>query len=315
MSFFEVENNSVDKKTDNSLWAERYRPDTIDDYICDDSMVEIVNNFIVKKDIPQLLFYGDAGSGKTTLSKIITNKIPCDVLYVNASDNTGVDFIRDKVRPFAAASGFHDLKIVILDEADFLSANAQASLRNLMETYSQNTRFILTCNYVEKIIKPLVSRCQVYNIEPPNKQQVALYLKNIFDKENVGYELDDIKTIINDFYPDIRKIVNYSQQISTSGTVKHIKTQTVGFDVKQKLISLIKEKSKSSFNDIRQLINDCGTKHFDDLYHELYEKIDLYSKNKELEAIIIIAEYSYQNAMVVDKEITFMACISKLLKI
>jgi replication factor C small subunit len=315
MSFFEVENNSVDKKTDNSLWAERYRPDTIDDYICDDSMVEIVNNFIVKKDIPQLLFYGDAGSGKTTLSKIITNKIPCDVLYVNASDNTGVDFIRDKVRPFAAASGFHDLKIVILDEADFLSANAQASLRNLMETYSQNTRFILTCNYVEKIIKPLVSRCQVYNIEPPNKQQVALYLKNIFDKENVGYELDDIKTIINDFYPDIRKIVNYSQQISTSGAVKHIKTQTVGFDVKQKLISLIKEKSKSSFNDIRQLINDCGTKHFDDLYHELYEKIDLYSKNKELEAIIIIAEYSYQNAMVVDKEITFMACISKLLKI
>jgi replication factor C small subunit len=315
MSFFEVENNSVDKKTDNSLWAERYRPDTIDDYICDDSMVEIVNNFIVKKDIPQLLFYGDAGSGKTTLSKIITNKIPCDVLYVNASDNTGVDFIRDKVRPFAAASGFHDLKIVILDEADFLSANAQASLRNLMETYSQNTRFILTCNYVEKIIKPLVSRCQVYNIEPPNKQLVALYLKNIFDKENVGYELDDIKTIINDFYPDIRKIVNYSQQISTSGAVKHIKTQTVGFDVKQKLISLIKEKSKSSFNDIRQLINDCGTKHFDDLYHELYEKIDLYSKNKELEAIIIIAEYSYQNAMVVDKEITFMACISKLLKI
>tara|TARA_S200002703_G_scaffold84354_1_gene72742 strand:+ start:54 stop:1001 length:948 start_codon:yes stop_codon:yes gene_type:complete len=315
MSFFEVENNSVDKKTDNSLWAERYRPDSIEDYICDESMVEIVNNFIVKKDIPQLLFYGDAGSGKTTLSKIITNKIPCDVLYVNASDNTGVDFIRDKVRPFAAASGFHDLKIVILDEADFLSANAQASLRNLMETYSQNTRFILTCNYVEKIIKPLVSRCQVYNIEPPNKQQVALYLKNIFDKENVGYELDDIKTIINDFYPDIRKIVNYSQQISTSGEVKHIKTQTIGFDVKQKLISLIKEKSKSSFNDIRQLINDCGTKHFDDLYHELYEKIDLYSKNKELEAIIIIAEYSYQNAMVVDKEITFMACISKLLKI
>jgi replication factor C small subunit len=315
MSFFEVENNSVDKKTDNSLWAERYRPDSIEDYICDESMVEIVNNFIVKKDIPQLLFYGDAGSGKTTLSKIITNKIPCDVLYVNASDNTGVDFIRDKVRPFAAASGFHDLKIVILDESDFLSANAQASLRNLMETYSQNTRFILTCNYVEKIIKPLVSRCQVYNIEPPNKQQVALYLKNIFDKENVGYELDDIKTIINDFYPDIRKIVNYSQQISTSGEVKHIKTQTIGFDVKQKLISLIKEKSKSSFNDIRQLINDCGTKHFDDLYHELYEKIDLYSKNKELEAIIIIAEYSYQNAMVVDKEITFMACISKLLKI
>jgi replication factor C small subunit len=315
MSFFEVENNSVNKKTDNSLWAERYRPDSIEDYICDESMVEIVNNFIVKKDIPQLLFYGDAGSGKTTLSKIITNKIPCDVLYVNASDNTGVDFIRDKVRPFAAASGFHDLKIVILDEADFLSANAQASLRNLMETYSQSTRFILTCNYVEKIIKPLVSRCQVYNIEPPNKQQVAVYLKNIFDKENVGYELDDIKTIINDFYPDIRKIVNYSQQISTSGEVKHIKTQTVGFDVKQKLISLVREKSKSSFNDIRQLINDCGTKHFDDLYHELYEKIDLYSKNKELEAIIIIAEYSYQNAMVVDKEITFMACISKLLKI
>ena len=184
-----------------------------------------------------------------------------------------------------------------------------------METYSQNTRFILTCNYVEKIIKPLVSRCQVYCIEPPNKKQVAVYLKNIFDNEKIEYGLDDIKTIINDFYPDIRKIVNYSQQISSTGKVKYVKTQTVSFDVKQKLISILKEKSKSAFNDIRQLINDCGTKHFDDLYHELYDKVDIYSKTKQLDAIVIIAEYSYQNAMVVDKEITFMACVSRLINL
>ena len=313
MSFFTEEQV---QKSDHSLWAEKYRPDVIDNYICDEQLRNIVNDFISRRDIPHLLFHGSAGTGKTTLAKILTINIPCDVMYVNASDNTGVDFVRDKIKPFASSMGFHDLKVVILDEADYMSTNSQASLRNLMETYSKNTRFILTCNYVEKIISPLISRCQVFQIEPPAKKDVAIYAKNILDKETVKYELSELKTVVDNFYPDIRKIVNFLQQSSTNGTLKLVKTQSASFDLKNKLIELLKTSKTNGkvFNEIRQLIADSGTKSFDELYSELYNKCEEFSNGKETQIIIEIAEYIYQSSMVVDKEITFMACVAKLIK-
>ena len=242
MNFFDTSTKNESSKS-HSLWAEKYRPNSMDEYICDDNLRNIINNFIERKDIPQLLFYGDAGSGKTTLAKIITNNIPCDVMYVNASDHTGVDFIRDRVKPFAASTGFQDLKIVILDEMDFISPSSQAALRNLMETYSENTRFILTCNFIEKVISPLISRCQQLRIHPPNKKDVAMYVQNVLVSENIRHQLDDIKYIVNSYYPDIRKIVNYSQQISTSGKIKHIKNQSASFDLKNKVLDLVTELS------------------------------------------------------------------------
>jgi DNA polymerase III delta prime subunit len=316
MNFFDTSTKNESSKS-HSLWAEKYRPNSMDEYICDDNLRNIINNFIERKDIPQLLFYGDAGSGKTTLAKIITNNIPCDVMYVNASDHTGVDFIRDRVKPFAASTGFQDLKIVILDEMDFISPSSQAALRNLMETYSENTRFILTCNFIEKVISPLISRCQQLRIHPPNKKDVAMYVQNVLVSENIRHQLDDIKYIVNSYYPDIRKIVNYSQQISTSGKIKHIKNQSASFDLKNKVLDLLSKSESNSncFNEIREIINDSGIKQFEELYHELYEKVHIYAKNNTIEAILIVAEYSYQNSLVVDKEITFMACIARILKI
>ncbi len=316
MEFFDTSIKNESSKS-HSLWAEKYRPDCMDDYICDDNLKNIINDFIKRKDIPQLLFYGDAGSGKTTLAKIITSNIPCDVMYVNASDHTGVDFIRDRVKPFAASTGFYDLKVVILDEMDFISPSSQAALRNLMETYSENTRFILTCNFIEKIISPLISRCQQLRIHPPNKRDVAMYVQNILVSEKITHQLDDIKFVVNSYYPDIRKIVNYSQQISTSGKIKHIKNQSACFDLKNNVLDLLSKSKVNSncFNEIREVINDSGIKQFEELYHELYDKVHIYSKDNTVEAILIIAEYSYQNALVVDKEITFMACIASILKI
>ncbi len=314
MSFF-VENKSVETEQ-HSLWAEKYRPVTLENYICNEQLRSVLTDFINKKDIPHLLFYGNAGTGKTTLAKILTKNIPCDVMYVNASDNTGVDFVRDKIRPFASSMGFYDLKVVILDESDYMSAASQASLRNLMETYSKTTRFILTCNYVEKIISPLISRCQVFQIEPPAKKDVALYTKNILDKETVKYELSDLKTVVDSFYPDIRKIVNFIQQSSTNGSLKLVKNQSANFDLKTKLIDLLKgsKTNLKAFNEIRQLIADAGTKSFDELYSELYDKSGEFAPGKEIAVIIEVAEYMYQSNMVVDKEITFMACIAKLIK-
>ena len=242
--------------------------------------------------------------------------IPSDVIYINASDTNGIEMVRTKIKGFAGSTGFQSLKIVILDEADFFTTEAQAALRNLMETYSQSTRFILTCNYVEKIIKPLISRCQVFEIEPPTKKDVAVYVRNILDKESIKYELPDLKIVLDNFYPDVRKIINYLQQSSTSGSLKLVKTQNASVDLKSSLVNLLKNSKTNSkaFNDIRQLVADAGTKTFDELYIELYTKASEFAPDKEISVIIEVAEYMYQSAMVVDKEITFMACVAKLIK-
>lgn len=295
------------------LWAERYRPDTLDGYICDPQVKSILLNFISQQDIPHLLLPGSAGTGKTTLAKILTKNIECDHIYINASDTNGIEMVRTKIKGFASTTSFAPLKIVILDEADFFTIEAQAALRNLMETYSQSTRFILTCNYVEKICNPLISRCQVFHIEPPTKKDVAIHIKNILDKESIKYDIKDIKTVVEDFYPDIRKTINYLQQSSSTGELKLIKTHSFTLDVKTKLVEFLKKGGKTAFNDIRQLINDAGTKTVEGLYGELYSNIDVIAPDKQTEAIIIIAEYQYQSSMVIDKEITFMACVAKIL--
>ena len=314
MSFFSEETEPQSQS--HTLWAEKYRPNNVNEYICDSHLRDILVDFINRKDIPHLLFHGGAGTGKTTLAKILTKNIPSDVIYINASDTNGIEMVRTKIKGFAGSTGFQSLKIVILDEADFFTTEAQAALRNLMETYSQSTRFILTCNYVEKIIKPLISRCQVFEIEPPTKKDVAVYVRNILDKESIKYELPDLKIVLDNFYPDVRKIINYLQQSSTSGSLKLVKTQNASVDLKSSLVNLLKNSKTNSkaFNDIRQLVADAGTKTFDELYIELYTKASEFAPDKEISVIIEVAEYMYQSAMVVDKEITFMACVAKLIK-
>jgi DNA polymerase III delta prime subunit len=156
----------------------------------------------------------------------------------------------------------------------------------------------------------------VFEIEPPSKKDVAVYVRNILDKETIKYELPDLKIVLDNFYPDIRKVINYLQQSSTSGSLKLVKTQNTSVDLKSRLINLLKNSKTNSntFNDIRQLVADAGTKTFDELYIELYDKASEFALDKEIFVIIEVAEYMYQSAMVVDKEITFMACIAKLIK-
>ena len=160
------------------LWVERYRPQDLSTYVGNEHLKSKVERFLDDGNVPHLLLYGRAGGGKTTLAKIIVNSIECDYLYINASDERNIDLVRDKLKTFASSIGFKPMKIVILDEADYLNVNsAQPALRNLMETFSAHCRFILTCNYVEKIIDPIQSRCQTYKIIPPSKKDVALHAK------------------------------------------------------------------------------------------------------------------------------------------
>ena len=301
-------------ETQHYLWVEKYRPNTLENYIGNQQLKDTVKGYIEKHDIPHLLFYGTAGTGKTTLAKAITKNIDCDVMYINASDENSVENVRTKIKSFASSVGFRKIKVIILDEADFLSPEAQAALRNMMETYSLTTRFILTCNYVEKIIPALVSRCQTYKIEPLSKKEVAVHLKNILDKETVQYTPEDLGYIVNTYYPDIRKILNYSQQSVINGKVKISELNSTNVDVKNKIVELLKIRSSTAFNDIRQLIADSDIKNYEEIYEVLFDKVDEYSNGKQTLVILTLAEYIYQSAMVVNREITFMACIAKLLK-
>ena len=157
-------------ENDTLLWVEKYRPQTLDTYVGNEHLVKKAGSYIKNDDIPHLLLYGKAGTGKTTLAKLIVNQIDCDYLYINASDENNVDTVRTKIKTFASSIGFKKWKVVILDECDYITPNAQAALRNLMEVFSSHCRFILTCNYLERMLQPIVSRCQTYNISPPSKK-------------------------------------------------------------------------------------------------------------------------------------------------
>jgi replication factor C small subunit len=290
-----------------TLWTEKYRSQTLDQYIGNDELKTTIGSWIVKNDIPHLLLYGKAGTGKTTLAKLITQNINCDMMYINASDENGIDTIRDKVKSFASTSTFQPLKVVILDESDYLTINAQASLRNIIETFSAKTRFILTCNYVERIIEPLQSRCQAFKIETLSKKSIAHHLADILDVEDVRYNLPDIVAIVNNSYPDIRKVINVTQQNVIDGKLVLTKIDTK-FNISD-VVKLIQ--GKDAFKLVRQYLVDNNISDFEPMYRALYDEL---GKDNGL-ITMTLADYQYKHMFVVDKEINFCACIASIIQI
>ena len=297
-----------------SLWVERYRPVSLENYIGNEHLKTKVSRYISTGDIPHLLLHGKAGTGKTTLAKLLVSNIDCDQMYVNASDENNVETVRNKIKMFASSVGFKDLKVIILDECDFLTPNAQAALRNLMETFSKHCRFILTCNYVERIIDPIQSRCQSFQIIPPSKKEVAIHTSSILNTEGVSFDNEQIVTMVNSSYPDIRRIINAVQRNIVDNQLIVDTESLVQNDYKLQVLEILQtQDKKNAFKNLRQLLADSQIRDYADLFRLLYDEVDSYGKGHIAEVILTIAKYELSDAQVVDKEINAMAMLIEIL--
>jgi replication factor C small subunit len=308
-------------KLEHTLWVEKYRPDSLESYIGNEHLKSKIKLYLENGDLPHLLLYGRAGTGKTTLAKLLVNNIECDHLYINASDENSVDVVRNKVRNFASTIGFKDMKVIILDECDYITPNAQAALRNLMETFSKHTRFILTCNYVERIIDPIQSRCQSFQIVPPSRKEVAVHLTSILKEEEADFQMDDVATLVNGGYPDIRRVINFAQRQIVDGKLSIDQNNLVAVDLNvnvfsSQIVNVLKaESKKDAFVTIRKMLADNQISDFADLFRLLYDEVDDYGKGHIAECILTIAKYQLSDAQVVDKEINAMAMLIEILNI
>ena len=297
--------------SENSLLVEKYRPSTLENYVGNENIKKSIAKYLDQNDIQNLIFYGPAGTGKTTLAKIIVKNLDCDHLYINASDERGIETIRDKVQGFAMVASFKPLKVVILDEADFLTIQAQASLRNIIETFSRTTRFIMTCNFVERIIDPLQSRCHVLKIVPPTKKDVARHLAWVLDQEKIRYEMQDLVPLINQYYPDLRKCINTIQLSTMDNDLRLDQSILVSSNYIDKIINELS--NKADFKTVRQIIADANVDDFDELFKSLYDKASEYLPGKEGTATILINEHQYKANFRIDKEINTMSLIQNLI--
>ena len=300
---------------EHTIWTEKYRPDVLENYIGNDVIRAKLEQYIETQDIPHLLFYGTAGTGKTTAAKILIKNIDCDCMFINASDERGIDTVRDKIKGFASTVGFAPLKIVVLDEADFLGREAQPALRNMMEAYSASTRFILTANYLERIIDPLVSRTQVYKLTPPSKKDAAKKLADILKNENVEYDTKTIAQIVNAYYPDIRKCINTAQLQTRDGKLQVSIDELIGQDVKLKVVDALTSNLtlKDKVAEIRKIVADAQIQDFTELYRVLFDYVEQYAPNKISQAIIAIGDGCRWDSQVIDKEINFITVLHTIL--
>jgi len=299
------------------LWTEKYRPDNVDGYVFrDGAQKEQVAQWIKEKTIPHLLFSGAPGVGKTTLAKILIKQLGIDeydVLEINASRENSVDTIRDKISGFVETMPFGDFKIVLLDEADYISPNGQAALRGVMETYAQTARFMLTCNYPNRVIPALHSRCQGFHIEKIDQNEFTARMAKVMLDEEVKFELDILDTYVKATYPDLRKCLNICQMNSNDGTLSKPHGDEGGSqEYKLEVVTLFKA---GKIKEARQMLcKNARPEEMEEMFRWMYDNIDLWGTTEEQRdaAIIVIRNGLVNHAMVADPEINLSATLCEL---
>jgi len=303
-----------------TLWVEKYRPNTLEGYVFrDDKQKAQVEQWIKSKTIPHLLFSGAPGVGKTTLAKILLNTldvIGTDILEINASRENSVDVIRDKITNFVQTMPFGEFKVVLLDEADYISPNGQAALRGVMEMYHQSARFILTCNYPNRVIPALHSRCQGFHIEKVDKTEFTARVAEILITEGVEPDLDILDTYVKATYPDLRKCINTVQMNSTDGVLQAPNTADTGTqDYRLEMVDLFKT---GKITEARKLLcSQARPEEMEDIYKWMYDNVEIFgdTEDKHDEAILIIKQGLVDHSFVAEAEINLSATLIKLARL
>ena len=302
------------------LWTEKYRPSTIDGYVfTDPAQRDQIEHFIKEKSIPHLLLSGPAGTGKTTLAKILVKELEIesyDFLQVNASRDNGVEFLKSKIENFVSTIPFGHLKVVLLDEADYLSQNAQAILRGLMETYQSQARFILTCNFIHKIINPLKSRCQQFVIDKTDVTEFTTRVATILLTENIEFEIDTLDSYVKATYPDLRKCLNLVQSNSVTGKLIVTKSENSSTtDYKLTVVDLMKQGKIREARTI--LCRETTMDEMEEMFRWMYDNLSLWSDTPEGQdqAIVIIRKGLVNHAVIADPEINLSATLVELSQI
>jgi DNA polymerase III delta prime subunit len=299
------------------LWTEKYRPKNIEDCILPERLKKPFQEYVTQKNIPNLLLTGGAGVGKTTVAKAMCNEIGCDFMIINGSDENGIDMVRNKITNYASSMSFTGgRKVIIIDEADYLSANAQAAFRNAIEEFAGNCSFIFTCNFKNKIIEPLHSRCAVieFTLKASEKSSMATQffkrIQTILSSEEIAYETPVVAELIKKHFPDFRRVINELQRFSKFGKID---TGVLAQIVDVSLADIIKFIKDKDFGAIRKWVasNDVDPA---SLYRKLYDNLYEVLKPQSIpQAVVIIADYQYKQAFVADQEINLVACLTELM--
>lgn len=305
--------------SDSFLYVEKYRPKTIDECILPTQLKEQLKGMVSKGELPNLLFSGPAGCGKTTAALAMCNEVGADVLFINASLENGIDVLRSRIAQFASSISLTDAKkVVILDEADYSNPQSfQPALRGFIEDFADNCRFILTCNFKNRIIEPLHSRCAVIDFKIDGKEKVEIAgqlfkrIVGILKQENITFDPKVVASLVNKHFPDFRRVLNELQRYSVSGTIDSGILVDVGAENYKALFSAIKDKN---FSEVRKWVGTHADGDAIRIYRELYDHgSNIIEQSSIPQLILILADYSYKHAFVADHELNLMACLTEIM--
>lgn len=309
----------IDSRDEMFLWVEKYRPQKIDDCVLPQALKETFRQYVEQGELPNFLFTGSAGVGKTTIAKALCNEIGAEYMMINGSEESGIDTLRTKIKGFASTISLTDAKkVVILDEADYLNANStQPALRGFIEEFANNCRFILTCNFKNRIIEPIHSRCAVveFKIDSKDKQEIAAtFFKravSILKQEQIEFDPKVVAELITKHFPDYRRILNELQRYSVSGKIDSGILVNMSEESFKSLIKLLKEKD---FTEVRKWVSKNSDSDTTSLFRELYDSAaNTIEPNSVPQLVLILADYQYKAAFVADHELNIMAALTEIM--
>jgi len=309
----------IESREDQFLWVEKYRPQSVSECILPEGLKKTLRQFIDSGELPNFLFCGGAGVGKTTVAKALCNEIGADFLFINGSEESGIDILRTKIKGFASTVSLTDSKkVVILDEADYLNANStQPALRAFIEEFSNNCRFIFTCNFKNRIIEPLHSRCAVidFKIDNKEKQQIAAQffkrVTQILKQENVEFDPKVVAELVTKHFPDYRRILNELQRYSVSGVIDVGILSNMSDESFKELMQNMKDKN---FTEVRKWVAKNSDADSAQLFRSLYDKANDYLETKSIpQIVLILADYQHRAAFVSDHELNIMAAMTEIM--